>query len=162
MTNHGHWHHLCEAIQAAWPVWRYRDVGLVVGCSGGADSVALLRCLVELARGPSSETAPAGFIIAAHFNHQLRGEDSDADADFVQKLAVDLGVSFEIQCGDGSRRDEAATRDQRRAFFGDLMRQSGARYLGLGHSLDDNVETVLHRLMRGTGPVGLAGISPAG
>jgi tRNA(Ile)-lysidine synthase len=160
MTNPDHWHNLRESIQSAWPVSRYRDVGVVVGCSGGADSVALLRCLVELARGDSNGPAPAGFIVAAHFNHRLRGEASDGDADFVGQLADDLGLPFEIQCGDGARRDEATARDQRREFFGDVMRRRGARYLALGHSLDDNVETVLHRLMRGTGPAGLAGISP--
>ena len=160
MTNQGHWDQLRNAIQSAWPASRYRGVGLVIGCSGGADSVALLRCLVELARCDSSDTSAAGFIVAAHFNHRLRGEESDGDAHFVEQVAHDLGVRFEIRCGDGARRDEATARDQRRAFFGDLVRKLGARYLALGHSLDDNVETVLHRLMRGTGPAGLAGISP--
>lgn len=163
MTNPSHWHNLCNSVELAWPVSSYRDVGIVVGCSGGADSVALIRCLVELARGDTGDSrAPSGqgFIVAAHYNHRLRGGDSDGDADFVQQLASELGVRYEIARGDGRRRDEATARDQRRTFFGDVIRRCGARYLVLGHSLDDNVETVLHRLMRGTGPMGLAGISP--
>lgn len=156
----GHWHNLRKSIESAWPASGYQGVGVVVGCSGGADSVALTRCLVEIARDAAGTSPPQGFIVVAHFNHRLRGDESEGDADFVRQLAGELGIRFQMASGDGDRRDEATARDQRRIFFGDVLRRCGARYLALGHSLDDNVETVLHRLMRGTGPAGLAGISP--
>ncbi|MCA9136643.1 MAG: tRNA lysidine(34) synthetase TilS [Planctomycetales bacterium] len=160
MTIPGAWQRLCESIEANWPVSRFRDVGVVVGCSGGADSVALLRALVELV-GRDSDALPArGFIVAAHFNHRFRGDASDADADFVRQLAGQLGVQFEIHTGDSDARDEQSARRDRREFFRKTLRRSGARYLALAHSLDDNVETILYRLMRGTGPAGLSGIAP--
>ena len=160
MTTPYAWQNLLDSIESAWPASRYRDVGLVVGCSGGADSVALLRCLSEMVGRDAAQTQPRGFMVVAHFNHRLRGTRSDGDADFVQQLAEELGVEFEFRCGDGSQRDEESARDQRRSFFCDVLRRRGARYLALGHSLDDNVETVLHRLVRGTGPAGIAGIAP--
>lgn len=164
MTTPGAWQRLCEAIESNWPVSRFRDVGVVVGCSGGGDSVSLLRALVEMVRRDSTESQAEsqarGFIVAAHFNHRLRGDASDADAAFVQQLADQLGVEFEIQVGDAQDRDEQSAREDRRKFFRDVMRRRGARYLALAHSLDDNVETILYRLMRGTGPAGLSGIAP--
>ena len=152
------WQNLCSAIESVWPASRYRDIGVVVGCSGGADSVALLTALSELAAAGSSEAPERGFLIAAHFNHGFRGQESDADAEFVRELADSLGVKCQIYRGQSTRADEASARDQRRSFFADLMRREGCRYLALAHSLDDNVETFLFRLLRGTGPIGLAGI----
>ncbi len=154
------WRRLCRAVQTAWPASRYRDVGVVVGCSGGADSVALVRSLVQLAREDVRSGGPAGFFVIAHYNHALRGKQSDLDADFVRALAEELGVEFVQERGDGSCRDESSSRQARRAFFHSVLRRRGARYLALGHSLDDNVETMLFRLMRGTGPSGLTGIAP--
>ncbi|QDV46393.1 tRNA(Ile)-lysidine synthase [Stieleria neptunia] len=159
MTIPPPWQNLRDAIESVWPVSRYRDVGVVVGCSGGADSVALLRGLVESVRHPAA-AAPPGFIVAAHFNHQFRGRESDADADFVRQLTEQLAVPLEIQCGQAAEQDEQSARNHRREFFHAVMRRHGARYLALGHSRDDNVETVLYRLMRGTGPLGMAGIAP--
>jgi tRNA(Ile)-lysidine synthase len=160
MTTPSAWQDLLVAIESAWPAERYRDIGIVVGCSGGADSVALLRSLVELSKRRTFQRPPMGFVVAAHFNHRMRGRASDHDADFVRSLADELNIDCELGCGDRGRRDEESARDARRAFFGDLLRRRGARYLALGHSLDDNVETVLHRFLRGTGPMGLTGIAP--
>ncbi|MEO1527833.1 MAG: tRNA lysidine(34) synthetase TilS [Planctomycetota bacterium] len=149
------WSTLCRGIESTWPSQRHRGVGVVVGCSGGADSVALLRALHAL-RGPEC----AGFLVVAHFNHQLRGDESATDEGFVRQLASDLQSPFECERGDGNQRDEDGARQQRRHFLTRVARRRGCRYIALGHTLDDNVETVLHRLMRGTGPAGLTGIAP--
>lgn len=159
------WTQLLNEIVTAWPPVRWLGVGVVVGCSGGADSVALLRGLVELSRDQASR--PAGFIIAAHFNHGLRGAESSADADSVATFARQLDVRLHstdapVQPTTPSvqppSRDEATLRTQRRAFLLSVARATGARYIALGHSADDNVETMLHHLLRGTGPQGLAGM----
>ncbi len=157
MTKPDRWANVIAAIASAWPPERFRDVGVVVGCSGGADSVALLRAMDELI---NTATSPRGFLVVAHFNHRLRGEPADRDARFVESLAGELGWPFELETGDGVRSDEQSLRNERLAFFERVLRRRGARYLALAHSQDDNVETVLHRLMRGTGPKGLAGIEP--
>ena len=149
------WSALCSAVELAWPADRYRDVGVVIGCSGGADSVALLRVLHAM-RGADAR----GFLVVAHYNHNLRGEESVGDESFVRQLARDLNVPFEREQGDGRHHDENSARQERRSFCRDVARRRGARYVTLGHSLDDNVETVLHRLMRGSGPAGLTGMAP--
>ncbi|KAA5545348.1 tRNA lysidine(34) synthetase TilS [Roseiconus nitratireducens] len=155
------WSETLRAIEAAWPVDRYRDVGVVVACSGGADSVALVRGLGErIADSATRLGEPQGVLVVAHFNHRLRGAESEADVSFVRQLANDLGLRFESEAGTGEQEDEQSARDDRRQFLGDVARRHGARYVAMGHSLDDNVETVLHRLLRGTGPAGLTGISP--
>ncbi|MEL6106735.1 MAG: tRNA lysidine(34) synthetase TilS [Planctomycetota bacterium] len=154
MSDASNWSTLCHAVETAWPPDRFRDVGVVVGCSGGADSVALLRALRQLA-GSNAD----GFFVAAHFNHGLRGESTE-DERFVERLASELGMRFVVERDAGDRRDEDTARRQRRRFYGETARRTGARYIALGHSLEDNVETVLHRLMRGTGPSGLTGIAP--
>ncbi|MDM4018897.1 tRNA lysidine(34) synthetase TilS [Roseiconus lacunae] len=152
------WEQLLVQLEGRFPASRYADLGIVVGCSGGADSVALLRALMELRQ--RSNHQPAGFVVAAHFNHRLRGAASDADQAFVKQLAGQLGVAFDAGLGSGRRSDEQHARQERYRFFNDVMRRRGARYLLLGHHLEDNVETVLFRLMRGTGPTGLTGIAP--
>jgi tRNA(Ile)-lysidine synthase len=157
MTKPDRWANVIAAIASAWPPERFRDVGVVVGCSGGADSVALLRAMDQLIKSAAS---PRGFLVVTHFNHRLRGEAADRDVRFVESLAGELGWPFEVERGDGDRSDEQSLRNERLAFFECVLRRRGARYLALAHSQDDNVETVLHRLMRGTGPKGLAGIEP--
>jgi tRNA(Ile)-lysidine synthase len=102
-----------------------------------------------------------GFLIVAHFNHGLRGAESDADQTFVGDLAHRLNLRFESAVALGTARDEATLRDQRLDFLAATASRSGARYVALAHTIDDNVETVLHHLLRGTGPAGLAGIAEA-
>jgi len=161
-------------IASFWPVPRWTAVGVLVGCSGGADSVALLRGLCELRelerrkqrRGESNK--PLGFIVAAHFNHALRGREADADQTFVQDLAKRLGIACVVEkrvetrnARNGeSSRDEQSLRNDRLDFFQRHAERLGARYVAVGHTANDNVETVLHHLFRGSGPVGLAGIEP--
>lgn len=159
MSDHA-WDDFVTAVADAWPPSRFCDLGVVVGCSGGADSVALLRGLDQLRRTVGQPRNPQGFLVVAHFNHRLRGDDSAADAEWVASVANELGWPLELGAGDGSRSDERTLRERRFEFFTDVLRRSGARYLALGHSLDDNVETVLHRLLRGTGPRGMTGIEP--
>lgn len=148
-------------LAAAFPPESWRDVTTVVAVSGGADSVALLRGVVLL-KGSGGE----GRLIAAHFNHRLRGAESDADEAFVRQLARETGIPCEVassavptdSTGDGI---EAAARAARYAFLTDAAHRVGARYVLTAHTSDDQAETVLHRILRGTGISGLAGIPRA-
>ena len=148
-------------LSASFPPESWRDVTTLVAVSGGADSVALLRGLVLL-----QEQAGVGRLIAAHFNHRLRGEESDADENFVRQIALDLGIPCEaasshspmVSHGDGV---EASARAARYAFLTEAAHRVGARYVVTAHTADDQVETVLHRVLRGTGIGGLAGIPRA-
>ncbi|MDG2222473.1 MAG: tRNA lysidine(34) synthetase TilS [Rubripirellula sp.] len=150
------WQVLLGEVRRAWPVRRWQGVGVVVGCSGGADSVGLLTMLAELRRDVA--VAPTGFLVAAHFNHGVRGAESDRDQQFVQQLAQRLGLRYACRSGDGAAADEAGMRQQRVDFLTETAQRMGARYVALAHSADDNIETVLHHLLRGTGPNGLTGI----
>jgi tRNA(Ile)-lysidine synthase len=104
--------------------------------------------------------------VAAHFNHQLRGDEAAADQAFVVDLCQKLGVACEH--GSANDRDpalksgvEEAARHSRYAFLTDLAQRLGARYVATAHTADDLAETVLHHVVRGTGIPGLAGIAPA-
>lgn len=143
-----------------WPIDRWRDVTVVVAVSGGADSVALLRMLDCLKRTPGE-----GRLVIAHFDHGWR-EDSKEDSQFVAKLAKELGWECAIghardgglDDSDGSSTTENAARDARYAFLQSVAAECGARYLATGHTANDQAETILHRILRGTGLHGLAGI----
>ena len=147
-------------LAQSWPPDEWRDLSLVIAVSGGPDSVALLRALAALKNcggGP-------GRIIVGHFNHHLRPQ-ADDDAGFVAALAKRLNLPFELGeahvatlaagRGDGI---EAAARDARYAFFRQVAEINGARYVVTGHTADDQVETVLFNVLRGTGLAGLAGV----
>lgn len=151
----GPWRDLLDSLDSCWPVTRWGSVGVVVGCSGGADSVGLLRALCALREQSDSAR---GFVIAAHFDHGIRGAESTADAAFVEEIAVELGIRCVTERANGLATDESTMRDARSAFLRRTAQDAGARYVALAQSLDDNAETVLHNLMRGTGPKGLAGI----
>lgn len=134
---------------------------LGVGVSGGSDSVALLRLLGEVAPG-------LGVCLGvAHFNHQLRGAESDDDERFVAELADELDLPFFAGRGDVAEfaREhrlnlEDAARRSRYAFFSSLIESGKFERLAVAHTVDDQAETVLARLARGTGPAGLAAIYP--
>ena len=154
------WRQLLADVAESWPPNRWRELGVVVGCSGGADSVGLLTALSQL-RETAKEAGsqpPRGFLVAAHYNHALRGRESDADEAFVRALASEHGVEFATRRSTEVSRDEATMRTERLEFLRDTAHTAGARYVALAHTVDDNVETVLHHLMRGTGPPGLSGI----
>lgn len=124
--------------------------------SGGADSVALLHCLSSIKETLGIE------VRAAHFNHSLRGEESDADEAFVRTFCAELGVPLTAGRGDTRARANAsddsleeAARRLRYAFFETLP-----GYVATAHTADDNLETLLINLVRGTSLAGLGGIPP--
>jgi tRNA(Ile)-lysidine synthase len=135
---------------------------VAVACSGGADSVALLRVLANLREH-------LGVVLSvAHFHHQIRGPEADADERFVEELTASL--KLELHCGSGNVPAhaaaekislETAARDLRHQWFAGLIRQGKADKIATAHTLDDQAETVLMRILRGTGARGLAGIAPA-
>lgn len=136
---------------------------LVVAVSGGADSVALLHALVRL--------RDTGTLVIAHLNHRLRGAESDGDEVFVRELHDQLhrdGVrDLDLRCdridvaaqaaGDNL---EAAARRLRYDWLANVAVESGMLRVATAHSADDQAETVLHRLLRGSGLQGLRGIAP--
>jgi tRNA(Ile)-lysidine synthase len=155
-----------------------------VAVSGGIDSVALLRLLLEL-------RAELGIVLSVvHFDHKLRGAESDADQEFVVRLAQEHGLEFFVDSEDVAQHAEseglsveAAARELRYGFFRGLLgdqakspllatpARNGAPAVTriaadsldkivTGHTLDDQAETVLMRLIRGTGLTGLVGIHP--
>jgi len=133
---------------------------VVAAVSGGADSTALLQVLLAL-RADLRLT-----IHVAHFNHRLRA-DADADAAFVAEMSHGLGLPHHE--GRGTPREyaertkrslEDAARHLRYAFLVSAAARAGAEAVATGHTLDDQAETVLMRLLRGTGARGLAGIPP--
>src|SRR5262245_22167743 len=149
-----------QKLAAAWPPGQWRDMTVMVAVSGGPDSVALLRGMAAL----KLEAGGAGRMIVAHFHHHLRG-GADDDAQFAAVLAGRLELPFERGDADvrqltGERGDgvEAAAREARYAFLQSTAQCQGARYVVTGHTADDQVETVLFNIVRGTGLTGLAGI----
>jgi tRNA(Ile)-lysidine synthase len=135
---------------------------VVVALSGGADSVALVYLLREL--DGAGELRLAGI---AHFNHQLRGDAADADEAFCSALAANLGVPFEAGRADvraaaraAGRSIEDMARELRYAFLDEAATRMGADAIAVAHTLDDQAETFLLRLIRGAGPRGLAAIHP--
>jgi tRNA(Ile)-lysidine synthase len=127
-----------------------------VAVSGGPDSVALLRGLSALA--PELGIVP----VVLHLNHQLRGAESDADQSFVSALAEQLSLeavlgSAHVSAGEGLSL-EAAGRRARYGFFLHAAADHRLDCVATGHTLDDQAETVLLRLLRGSGTSGLAGI----
>lgn len=135
---------------------------VAVALSGGPDSVALLYILRELET--QGELVVAG---AAHFNHGLRGAASDGDEAFCRELTASLGVPFELGAGDvralasiEKRSIEDAARRMRYAFLTQAAERFRADAVAIGHSRDDQAETFLLRLLRGSGTRGLGGIRP--
>jgi len=131
---------------------------VTVAVSGGPDSVCLLEVLRELAPRFGLKLS------VAHFNHRLRGATSDEDEQFVAKLAARSGLRCYCAAANIARSKdnlEQAARRARRSFFGELIRKGYTDRIALGHTRDDQAETVLFRLLRGSGLPGLAGIYPA-
>lgn len=125
---------------------------IVCAVSGGADSIAMLFALYLL-REKLNIT-----LEAAHFNHHLRGEESRRDAEFVRNFCEGYGIPLHMggaQVQPGKKGLEAAARDARYAFL-----QSLEGKIATAHTADDNAETVLLHLVRGTGLKGLGGIAP--
>lgn len=138
-----------------------RGDGLLLAVSGGGDSIALLHALAA-----ANQAFDMGLRLhVAHLNHRTRGADSDADAAFVADAAARLGLPATIESADVPARTgpdggglERAGRQARYDFFVRLARTQNCRLVATGHHADDNAETILQRIIRGTGPRGLAGI----
>lgn len=127
---------------------------VLVAVSGGADSVCLLHALRE------GGVALSG---VAHFNHKLRGEESEEDERFVAAMAEKMALPFyraESDLREVRDNLEQAGRRARRKFFQSLIRDGAAGRVALGHTRDDQAETVLFRLLRGSGLAGLSGVHP--
>jgi tRNA(Ile)-lysidine synthase len=134
---------------------------VVVGVSGGADSVCLLHVLAKWRKGLGIN------LHVAHLNHQLRGVESEADAGYVSDLAGSLGIPVTIDRQDvadyrlGKNLSvEEAARELRYAFFARVAGEVGANRIAIGHTRDDQVETILMHILRGTGVTGLCGLVP--
>jgi tRNA(Ile)-lysidine synthase len=135
---------------------------LVVAVSGGADSVCLLHILVRLKERLKIK------LHIAHLNHQLRGAESDADADYVADLARNLGIPATIERRDvkGYRKEqrlspEEAAREVRYRFLAEVAGATGSQTVAAGHTRDDHIETILMHLIRGAGTRGMRGLQPS-
>lgn len=134
---------------------------IAVAVSGGGDSLALLFLLEEL-RAELGVT-----LTVVHFNHRLRGDAADADERFVRELAGQRGLECLVRSEDvaaaaersGTNLEEEA-RKRRYAYFREIVREGKATRVATGHTADDQAETVLARLARGSGLRGLTGIHP--
>lgn len=134
---------------------------MAIAVSAGADSVALLRLMLELRN-------ELGVVLSVvHLNHKLRGMESDADEQFVRDLSERNGLEIFVECHDVKTHStvkklslEAAARAVRYDFFERLLKASSLEKIATAHTLDDQAETVLLKLLRGAGTRGLAGIYP--
>lgn len=141
--------------------WLRPGMKLGVGVSGGADSVALLRLLLEM------RVNRVLLLAVVHFNHQLRGKASDADERFVAKLAEKYKLEFIAGQEDVAARTkrergnlEEVARRARYGFFDQLKEEGRVALVAVAHTGDDQAETVLAHILRGTGLSGLRGIRP--
>lgn len=146
-------------LAEAWSPTQWTDVTVLLAVSGGADSVAMLRAMTRLRCGGP------GRLVVAHVNHGLRGAASDGDEAFVLELCHDLELPCEIErlapnCLDSPGGDglEAAARRARYERLQAVSERCGARYLVTAHTADDQAETIVHHILRGTGLTGLAGM----
>ena len=135
--------------------------GVVVGVSGGPDSLCLLHLLCRLRAGWDLD------LHVAHLHHGLRAAGADADAEFVRGLAADWGLPFHLEHVDvpalarGQRLAvEEAARRARYAFLARVADGAGAKTIAVGHNADDQAETVLMHFVRGSGLAGLRGMLP--
>ncbi|MCM8783548.1 MAG: tRNA lysidine(34) synthetase TilS [Candidatus Omnitrophica bacterium] len=154
---------LKEKIEKTISKFRMLNKGdkVLVGVSGGPDSVCLLYLLYKL-----KESLNLGLHVC-HLNHKLRGKDSDDDASFVKDFTERLGLPFyggEIDVKEEIRKrgwsEEEGARFLRYEFFFQNAENRGIRKIAVGHTRDDQVETVLMHLVKGAGILGLRGIPP--
>lgn len=144
--------------------WRKLDLPfenetVIAACSGGADSVSLLLALYELRRLKKLNLR----VVVAHFNHKLRGDDADTDEQFVKNLAIKF--NFELVCGSWENVERAGNleqnaRDARYRFLNQTAENLDAFAVLTAHTLNDQAETFLFNLIRGSGIEGLGGMKP--
>ena len=165
------WRRLLGEVAGQLSPDRFGGIKSVLGVSGGADSVAMLRLVFD--RWNSEPPLDPEHLVVAHYNHQLRGDASDGDQDFTRELAKSLGLMFFTENADakpeasgyGSENGSAVGGEEsfrvlRYRFLQRTAETIGARCVLVAHTADDNIETMLHHLFRGTGHAGLAGIAP--
>jgi len=136
--------------------------GVLIGFSGGADSVMLLCVLKRYLEGRDIK------LLAVHINHMIRGEEAERDERFSREICEDIGVEFIARhidvptlAKESSKGVEEAARNARYSAFADIIRgRSDISAIAVAHNATDNLETVIFNLMRGAGTRGLAGISP--
>ncbi|MGR3179345.1 MAG: tRNA lysidine(34) synthetase TilS, partial [Candidatus Anammoxibacter sp.] len=135
---------------------------VIIAVSGGSDSVALTHVLCSIGR---KEASGCKFYIA-HLNHKLRGSESDEDSEYVKRLASQLNLPVftkEVDIAKVSKElrlsIEEAARTERYAFLESCAIEVGATHVAVAHTADDNIETLLQRIIRGTGILGLRGIA---
>ncbi len=152
---------LSQALHHFWST-SLQPQPVLVAVSGGPDSLALLHCLLA-----NQADFDGLSIYVAHFNHQIRGETADRDSEFVAEFCRVAGLTFYGGTFDvpGLAREvglslEEAARQARYAYLAQQASQLDVRLVLTGHNADDQAETVLLRLLRGTGPTGLRGMLP--
>ena len=129
---------------------------ILVGFSGGADSTALLLALWHL-------KSKYGYsILAAHVNYSMRGDDSQLDEQFVRQICFDRNISLVVKniTIDSSSNVENHAREVRFDYFNNLRKLYKIQKIALGHNREDQAETLLFRMFRGSGYTGIKGISP--
>ena len=149
-----------EQLHSVWPTETWTNVSVLIAVSGGPDSVALLRALHTLRVAQSSEHRGAKHSTrfeVAHFNHGWR-EAAQQDEQFVAALCEELDITLHVGHAQSAQQTEETARKERYAFLQSTAEQRGARYLTTAHTTNDQAETILHRIVRGTSPKGLAGI----
>lgn len=133
-----------------------RNAAILVGCSGGPDSVALLHILLALRSKLSLRLG------VAHVNYGIRGLEANEDESLVRKLCVAYDIPlYTYHPRRTKAMNEAALRDVRYAFFRKILRKERFDAISVAHTRDDQAETVLIRLLRGAGPDGLSAMRPA-
>ena len=155
--------HILNLLESAllqdWPLDNWADRRVILAISGGADSVALARLVCSIHQKNECQ----GQLVIAHYNHRLRSEESEKDHDFVQALSQQLDCQFISERADspGQITDpgvEESARNQRYAFLKRVANQTGSRFVVTAHHADDQAETIIHRIARGTSIAGLCGI----
>lgn len=137
--------------------YELQDKTLIVGFSGGFDSMCLLHILSEISKEPEFAEMK---IIAVHYNHNWRGEESLREQTVCKIFANSLGITFYTQDAPSSiKKTENDARIARYEFFGEAKDEFDADAVLTAHNKDDNAETVLYRVIKGTGIVGLQGIA---
>ena len=134
----------------------FSDETVVIAVSGGADSLSLLLAMDDLRQREKLDLR----LVAAHFNHGLRDGESDADEEFVRKLAIERKIELAVGHGHVSREGnlEQNARLARYEFLQNTARNVKAHSVLTGHTINDQAETFLMNLIRGSGPDGLSGM----
>lgn len=138
-----------QNISHQYDLWKKGDK-IVVACSGGPDSVCLLDVFAKLASKYDLK------LIIAHVNYGLRGKDSDKDEEFVRNLAEKYDLKIKVLKPKNVKATENSLRDIRYKFFEEVRRENNFDSVAVAHTLDDQAETYLMRIIRGSGLAGMA------